>query len=85
MGNHEFDLGVDGLVPFLRDINFPVVVANLNISTNHPLWQTNALKLSVVFNLNGTKVGVIGYILPDTVNLSKTEDVGFFPEIDSIK
>lgn len=85
MGNHEFDFGIDGLLPFLEDINFPVAVANLNITTDHPLWKTNALDRSVVFNLNGTKVGVIGYILPETETMSKPQNVGFLPEIDSIK
>lgn len=85
MGNHEFDFGVDGLLPFLRDINFPIAVANLNISTDHPLWKTHALERSVVFNLNGIKVGVIGYLLPEAANMAKTGNVGFLPEIDAIK
>lgn len=85
LGNHEFDYGIKGLVPFLENINFPIVVANLNISTDHRLWQTNALHRSVVLNVNGFDIGVIGYVLPQTVNKSKTEDVGIFPEVESIK
>lgn len=85
LGNHEFDFGVDGLLPFMRKINFPIVAANLNISTNHPLWQTNALDRSVVFSVNGTKVGVIGYLLPEVKTMSKPEDVIVLPEIDAIK
>lgn len=85
LGNHEFDFGLKGLLPFLRNINFPIAVANLNISTDHPLWQTHALEKSVVFNIKGTKVGVIGYILPEVITMSKTEDVEVSPEIGAIK
>lgn len=85
MGNHEFDYGIKGLVPFLKNINYPIAVANLNISTEHRLWQTNALHRSVVLNVKGFEIGVIGYVLPATVNKSKTEDVGIFSEIDAIK
>lgn len=60
-------------------------MANLNISTEHRLWQTNALHRSVVLNVKGFEIGVIGYVLPATVNKSKTEDVGIFSEIDAIK
>lgn len=64
LGNHEFDHGVKGLVPFLEQINFPMVVANLNISDSHPLMQTHSIKHSVTFHFNGTQIGVIGYLLP---------------------
>ncbi|XP_055307286.1 protein 5NUC-like, partial [Sitodiplosis mosellana] len=84
LGNHEFDFGIKGLVPFLANINFPIAVANLNISTNHPLWQTHALERSVVFNIKGFKVGVIGYITDDLHTLSTPEDVGVLPEIGAI-
>lgn len=85
LGNHEFDEGVNGLVPYLKNLNFPIVAANLNISENHPLMQTHAIKHSVVFNVNGNKIGVIGYILPETKQMSKSGDVEFFPEIETIK
>lgn len=85
LGNHEFDLGIDGLIPFLNQVNFPVLVANLNISMKHPLWQTPALKRSVVFNVTGLKIGVIGYLLPDTKHMSNASDIDFLPEISAIK
>lgn len=69
----------------MKNISFPIAVANLNISTDHPLWQTQALERSVVFNVKGFKVGVIGYILPEAKTMSKTEDVEFLPEIGAIK
>lgn len=32
IGNHDFDNGIAGLVPFLKHIKSPVVVANLDIT-----------------------------------------------------
>lgn len=85
MGNHEFDLGTDGLIPFLNQVKFPVLIANLNISMKHPLWQTPKLNRSVVFNVNRMKIGVIGYLLPDTKRMSSASDIDFLPEISAIK
>jgi 5'-nucleotidase len=30
LGNHDFDDGVEGLVPFVKDANFAILAANLN-------------------------------------------------------
>lgn len=85
MGNHELDLGVGGLVPFLNDVNFPVLVANINNTMDHPLWQTRALKKSVVFDIKGFKVGVIGYLTPETKFVATPNDLEFVPEVAAIK
>lgn len=29
LGNHEFDGGIDPLVPFIKSLNFPVICANI--------------------------------------------------------
>ena len=31
VGNHDFDDGPDGLLPFIKDCNFPILGANLNL------------------------------------------------------
>lgn len=85
LGNHEFDIGVENLLPFLNEVTFPVVTANLNVSADHPLWKTRSLKRSVVFEIKGHKVGVIGALTPDTKDLITKEDIAFEPEIESIK
>lgn len=76
---------MSGLVPFLNEANFPVLVANINNSANHVLWQTRALKKSVVFDIKGFKVGVIGYLTPETKLVSVPNDLEFIPEIAAIK
>lgn len=85
LGNHEFDNGIEGLLPFLNAVEFPVVIANLDISPDHELIKTKAVKRSTVFNYNEHKVGVIGYLTPDSVNMADTGDLVFLPEIPSIK
>ncbi|XP_031619289.1 protein 5NUC-like [Contarinia nasturtii] len=84
LGNHEFDLGVEGLEPFLKEVKFPVLAANINNKDDHPLWQTGSLKKCIVFNVEGHKVGVIGYLTPETKSLAMKNDVEFISEIDAI-
>lgn len=85
LGNHELDLGIEGLLPFLNEVEFPVLVANFNVSSNHPIWRTKSLKKSVVFDIKGHKVGVIGYLTPETKLVTVSNDLEFVPEVDAIK
>jgi hypothetical protein len=48
LGNHELDDGVDGLVPFLNKINFPVVVSNLDMSKTPTLKAAKSLQVRKV-------------------------------------
>lgn len=79
------DLGVEGLLPFLNDVDFPVLVANLNVSSEHPVWKTKSLKKSVKFDIKGHKVGVIGYLTPETKDVTIGNDLEFIPEVVAIK
>lgn len=85
LGNHEFDYGVSGLLPLLNAVNFPVLVSNLQVPAEHPLLHTKSLKKSVVFDVKGTKVGVIGYLTPETKFLTPPNDVEYISEIEAIK
>lgn len=71
LGNHEFDDGVDGLVPFINNATFPILASNLDLSKENRLEIPN-LKKSAVFDLDGVKVAVIGYVTPDT----KVREIG---------
>lgn len=85
LGNHEFDKGVEGLVPFLNNADFPVLAANLDLSKTPEMTNTKSLKKSTVFDVNGVKVGVIGYLTPETKTLAYANTVEYFDEIESIK
>jgi len=57
LGNHEFDSGVDALYDALSRAQFPVVVANYDVS-NTPL--NTIVKKYVVKDLEDVKVGITG-------------------------
>jgi len=64
VGNHEFDDGEDALVPFLEKIQFPVLSANV-----HPNAQSKVgdrIKPSLVIEVGGEKIGIVGAVTTDT-------------------
>ena len=64
VGNHEFDDGEDALVPFLEKVQFPVLSANV-----HPNAQSKVgdrIKPSIVLEVGGQKIGIVGAVTNDT-------------------
>ncbi|XP_015125991.1 protein 5NUC [Diachasma alloeum] len=84
LGNHDFDDGPESLVSFLNATTFPVLAANLDLSLE-PQLASSRLQKSVVLNSYGHKIGVIGYLTPETKSISQTGQVNFLDEIASIK
>jgi 5'-nucleotidase len=82
LGNHEFDDGIAGLVPFLNHIKAPVVVSNIDDS-KEPRLQ-NLYRKSVVVEKGGKKIGIIGVLLTETNLTSHTENLIFRNEIESV-
>lgn len=72
-------------MPFLNEANFPVLIANMDASLVPELETANSLKKSVIFNINGVNVGVIGYLTTDTKFLAPSNHVEFTDEITAIK
>ena len=70
LGNHEFDDHLDGLVPFLQAQNCPVIVTNLDTSLVPQL--TGLYRSSVVLEVGARRVGLVGYLTPDTIYTSNT-------------
>lgn len=60
LGNHEFDHGIDGVVPFIENIHSHVVLANIDACGREML--KDKVKGAVVVNKNGLKIGIIGVI-----------------------
>lgn len=83
LGNHEFDDEIEGLLPFLENIDSPIVVTNLN-DTHEPRLK-GLYKKSHILKRGTKQIGVIGVITKDTPELSSTEKLIFLDEIDSIK
>ncbi|XP_029843735.2 snake venom 5'-nucleotidase-like [Ixodes scapularis] len=87
LGNHEFDNGPEGLAPFLKKMKkakVPVVSSNTDFTRTSSLKDLELPK-SHVFVLNGTKVGVIGAVTPETRSLSKPGNVVFYDDLGSIR
>jgi len=68
----------------LKEITFPVLVANIKIE-KEPLLNSVHLMKSTVFERDGHKIGVIGYLTPETKFVAANNQVEFEEEITAIK
>lgn len=84
LGNHEFDDGVEGLIPFIENATFPIVTSNLDLSKQPNLAATKLLN-STVLTVNNRKIGVIGYLTQETKLIARSEEVIFLDEVESIR
>ncbi len=80
-GNHEFDYGVERLLQHQDRANFPFLATNIveTATGKAPPWVTP----SVVFTVDGVKVGVIGAGLqntPELVSAGATAGLTFLDE-----
>ncbi|PZO77931.1 MAG: multifunctional 2',3'-cyclic-nucleotide 2'-phosphodiesterase/5'-nucleotidase/3'-nucleotidase [Mesorhizobium amorphae] len=80
VGNHEFDDGEETITPFVEGANFPVLGANVKTTPASRLG--NRILPSTVLDVGGEKIGVVGIVTTDTMeiaspgpNVSITEDV----------
>ncbi|XP_036319649.1 apyrase-like [Rhagoletis pomonella] len=83
LGNHEFDHGIEGLVPFLETINSPMLVANMD-ARDEPDMQ-GKYQSSMIIERSNRKIGVIGLILETTYDLANTGDLIFLNESAAIR
>ena len=84
-GNHEFDYGIERLLMHQDLANFPFLATNIvdEDTGEIPDWVTP----SVVFTVNGVKVGVIGAALettPELVRADATEGLTFLPAAERV-
>jgi 5'-nucleotidase len=96
LGNHEFDFGAESPDPDslaairhrVSEAKFPFLAANVLVSaTQKPIPWPN-VKASVMVDLHGTKVGVIGVSHPDTPSVTlpgNVADLEFLPPTPVIK
>lgn len=68
VGNHEFDDSEDGLAGFLDKINFPVISAN--VLAGHASKLVDRIKPSIVLDVGGQKIGIVGAVANDTDEIS---------------
>ncbi|MBN9242929.1 MAG: 5'-nucleotidase C-terminal domain-containing protein [Mesorhizobium sp.] len=68
LGNHEFDDGETALVPYLDKAKFPVVSAN--VVPNDKSGAYGKVKPSIVVEIGGQKIGIVGGITNDTPEIA---------------
>ncbi|MGG6895332.1 MULTISPECIES: 5'-nucleotidase C-terminal domain-containing protein [Rhizobium] len=91
VGNHEFDDGEGPLAAFLDKAQFPVVTANLVIDDQSKLG--NRIKKSIVLNIGGQKIGIVGAVTTETPEVASpgphvkvTDDAAAISaEVDALK
>uniref|UniRef100_A0A6B0VEZ0 5'-nucleotidase n=1 Tax=Ixodes ricinus TaxID=34613 RepID=A0A6B0VEZ0_IXORI len=87
LGNHEFDDGPEGLAPFLermKSANVTVLGTNLETKDEPALNGIEVLK-SIVYEINGVKMGVMGVVTTETLTIAKPGKIEILDEIDSVK
>jgi 5'-nucleotidase len=62
LGNHDFDDSIGGLAPFAQAAHFPLLAANIKATSGALLLNSTLYRPSVVLNVTGVSVGIIGYI-----------------------
>ncbi|RWP69272.1 bifunctional UDP-sugar hydrolase/5'-nucleotidase [Mesorhizobium sp.] len=68
VGNHEFDDGEAALAPFLDMIQIPVLGANVEANAQSKLGDR--VKPSIVIEVGGQKIGIVGAVTNDTPELA---------------
>jgi len=68
LGNHEFDDGEDAISPFLDIIKFPVTTANVKPNAQSKLGDR--IKPSLVLEIGGQKIGIVGGLTNDVVDIA---------------
>lgn len=65
----------------MNQVNAPIVAANLNFTFEPGLVK---VQKSVILERSGRKIGVIGYLTPDTTKISSPRNTIFYDEIKSV-
>ncbi|MBP0615567.1 bifunctional metallophosphatase/5'-nucleotidase [Jiella mangrovi] len=68
VGNHEFDDGPEVLTAFIKAVDFPVLLANADVSKDPEL--ADVVKPSTIIEKKGEKIGLLGVAPADTGELS---------------
>lgn len=80
IGNHEFDDGVEGLVPFLAESLSPILISNVD-DTLEPTFQGKYTK-SMVITKFGRPIGIIGVT---TTFRSNWGQINILPEVEAVQ
>ncbi|KAG5888870.1 hypothetical protein JTB14_004823 [Gonioctena quinquepunctata] len=82
LGNHDFDDGITGAVSYMKALNHPIVVSNIDDSSE-PNFAGNYRK-SIIIERDGKKIGIIGVTTFFCADLSNTGNLKFLPVSPSV-
>ena len=88
LGNHEFDDGDLDLERFTQLVPYPMLACNLDLSQQPTLRDLIKPSITQEITYNGKTrvVGIIGYVTPDTKDLSNAgKNVVFLNEIQPLQ
>ena len=88
LGNHEFDDGDLDLERFTQLVPYPMLACNLDLSQQPTLKDLIKPSITQEITYNGKTrvVGIIGYVTPDTKDLSNAgKNVVFLNEIQPLQ
>ncbi|WP_151717703.1 bifunctional metallophosphatase/5'-nucleotidase [Gemmobacter serpentinus] len=84
LGNHEFDNGPEGVLPFLDKAKTQILSGNLDVSQNNLL--AGRVKKHTILEVGGEKIGIVSALATDTPETSSPgASVIFHDDIDSLK
>ncbi|MEW6279182.1 MAG: bifunctional metallophosphatase/5'-nucleotidase [Candidatus Eremiobacterota bacterium] len=83
VGNHDFDNGPEFVRNWTRNAPYPVLCGNVRDRTTGGLLP--GVKPWMIFNLDGVKVGLLGVLTPNTLNLGYQDKLRDFSFEDPVE
>ncbi|XP_043208332.1 5'-nucleotidase-like [Amphibalanus amphitrite] len=85
LGNHEFDDDLEGLLPYMENISHPLLCTNIDFG-GRASEVTDRCLSSLIREMDGYKIGIMGYTTPETPELAPvTSSVQFSDEIAALQ
>jgi 5'-nucleotidase/UDP-sugar diphosphatase len=82
-GNHEFDDGPEEFMKFIDAAEFPIIGGNFDVTRDPNL--AGKIKGSIVIDVGGEKIGIIGATTEDTPEIASTGDIEFYDVIQYVR
>ena len=82
-GNHEFDDGPEEYLKFIEAAEFPIIGGNVDVTKDEGL--RGKIQGSIVIEVGGEKIGIIGATTEDTPEIASPGDVEFHDVIQYVR
>lgn len=82
-GNHEFDDGPEEYLKFIEAAEFPIIGGNFDVTRDEGL--RGKVQGSIVIEVGGEKIGIIGATTEDTPEIASPGDVEFHDVIQYVR